>query len=89
MGLPTVSGEIHVEQNAGTNAGMCMECAFDRHDFREMIGSPGSDSALPATPLPHAWIDGRTHVLLSSVWTHQKTCAECGLDAPNLYFPTT
>jgi hypothetical protein len=69
----------------GTLTGLCIECALRRHDFHEVIGNNTKTPGPPDITLPQALIDGRRHVLLSYVWTHQERCSECERKAPNLY----
>ena len=86
--MATASGDTPPQNTESTATGVCIECALRRHDFRELIEASESGDALPMVRLPRAFIDGKTHVMLSSVWTHQETCAECGRKAANLYIPT-
>jgi hypothetical protein len=79
--------ESQTAPGKGFVTGLCMECAMRHHDYREMLRHETGDDHFSETPLPHAWIDGRRHMLLPAIGTEGITCSECNGSVPSIYMP--
>ena len=76
----------HIARQGRAGSGLCIGCALQRHDFKEITGIARDDGHFSTPPMPQARIDGIRHVLRRAV-DGCDTCDDCGRYVTNIYIP--